>query len=239
MTKIALHGFTQSPEQWRGIFDGEIVAPWLPGHGPSADLSARSFDDAARSILELARSATDAPLLVGYSMGARLALSALAREPSLFKGAILIGVQPGLEEPEARAERRRWERKWIDMLEREGLESFLSAWEKLPLFGDQNDGPQAQAQAARRRSHTARGLAHALGALGLADMPNHWGELSKIPCPVELVVGEKDEKFRALAERALPRFPRARLHVIPGAGHNPLEDQPDETRALLRQLADS
>ncbi len=237
MRKIALHGFTQSPEQWRWIFEEEIVAPWLPGHGPTPDLSACSFDDAAQSILEVARSAPS--ILIGYSMGARLALSALAREPSLFERAILIGVQPGLEEPEARAERRLWERRWIDKLESEGLESFLSAWEQLPLFGDQKGGPQPQAQAARRRSHTALGLAHALRVLGLADMPNHWGDLSRIRCPVELVVGELDEKFRTLAERALPRLPSARLHVIPGAGHNPLESQPEATFALLRRLAGS
>lgn len=235
MRRIALHGFTQSPEQWDGLFDGELIAPWLPGHGPIPDLSARSFEDAAHSIVELARDAP--PILIGYSMGARLALSALTQKPTLFERAILIGVQPGLEDAEARAERRLWERGWIEMLEREGLEAFLCAWEQLPLFAGQKEGLGARAQAERRRGHTAHGLAHALDVLGLAGMPNHWDDLGKISCPVELVVGEKDAKFLALAERALPRFPQAELHVIPGAGHNPLEDQPEATRTRLRRLA--
>ena len=53
---------------------------------------------------------TDAVHLVGYSMGARLALGILAEHPELWedgtiRGATLIGVNPGLE-PEDRAARK-------------------------------------------------------------------------------------------------------------------------------------
>ena len=37
--------------------------------------------------------------------------------------------------------------------------------------------------------------------------------------PVTLVVGERDEKFRAIAERMAAAIPDARVVVAPGAGH--------------------
>jgi pimeloyl-ACP methyl ester carboxylesterase len=37
--------------------------------------------------------------------------------------------------------------------------------------------------------------------------------------PVELVVGERDEKFRAIAERMTAALVAGRLHVVPGTGH--------------------
>ena len=51
--------------------------------------------------------------------------------------------------------------------------------------------------------------------------------------PVELVVGERDEKFRAIAERMAERLPDARLHVVEGAGHAVHLERPDAVAELL------
>ena len=52
--------------------------------------------------------------------------------------------------------------------------------------------------------------------------------------PVELVVGERDEKFRAIAERMEAALPDARLHVVAGAGHAVQLEAPDAVADLLR-----
>jgi pimeloyl-ACP methyl ester carboxylesterase len=50
-------------------------------------------------------------------------------------------------------------------------------------------------------------------------MPSLWERLGELPMPVSAVVGERDPKFRAIAERM--GFP---VEVVPGAGHAlPLE----------------
>ena len=42
-----------------------------------------------------------------------------------------------------------------------------------------------------------------------------WDRLPELTIPVTLIVGERDEKFRALAEAMLERLPNAQLVTIP------------------------
>jgi 2-succinyl-6-hydroxy-2,4-cyclohexadiene-1-carboxylate synthase len=46
-----------------------------------------------------------------------------------------------------------------------------------------------------------------------------WDRLGELAMPVTLVAGERDEKFRAVAERMAGLIPAARVVVAPGAGH--------------------
>jgi 2-succinyl-6-hydroxy-2,4-cyclohexadiene-1-carboxylate synthase len=62
-------------------------------------------------------------------------------------------------------------------------------------------------------------LAAALRGLGTGVMPSLWDRLGELGVPVELVVGERDDKFRAIAGRMEAALADARLHVVPGAGH--------------------
>jgi 2-succinyl-6-hydroxy-2,4-cyclohexadiene-1-carboxylate synthase len=173
--------------------------------------------------------------VLGYSLGARVALGLCLEYPELFSRAALIGVNPGITEPSERTERVRWEQGFIEVLEREGLAAFLAQWEELPLFRSQASLP-AEARAVQRHiraSHRAEGLAHALRVLGTGQMPDYFPELGRLKLPVLLVAGENDVKFRSIAERAQALLQNARIAVVPGAGHNPLIEAPD---ALLASI---
>jgi pimeloyl-ACP methyl ester carboxylesterase len=67
-------------------------------------------------------------------------------------------------------------------------------------------------------------------------MPDHGPRLAGIDVPVGLVAGERDAKFRALAEAMAEGLPRGRLHVVPDAGHNVVLEQPAEIARLLQEL---
>ena len=60
-----------------------------------------------------------------------------------------------------------------------------------------------------------------------------WDALPSLTVPVTLAVGERDEKFRAIAERMAAALPRAEVVVIPGAGHAAQLEPPDAVAALL------
>lgn len=46
-----------------------------------------------------------------------------------------------------------------------------------------------------------------------------WDRLSEVRVPVLWVCGERDAKFRALAERAVPLLAKGTLAIIPDSGH--------------------
>ena len=231
---FALHGFAGTPETWLA-FVPEAVAPLLTGHGKQPDFSSRSFEEEVARLAREAR-AVGTPLhLLGYSQGARLALGLLLEAPECFVDAVLVGVNPGLETDTAREERLAWEDGFIQLLHQHGLDAFVDAWENLPLFQSQKrlSEPMRERTRRARRSHTAEGLAHAFGVLGLGRMPSYWPRLAEIRVPVTLVVGELDTKFRALAERMCATMPQARLVSVPDVGHNPLVEAPDVVSELL------
>jgi pimeloyl-ACP methyl ester carboxylesterase len=51
--------------------------------------------------------------------------------------------------------------------------------------------------------------------------------LAELSVPVSLLVGERDEKFRAIAERMAAALPEASVVVVPAAGHAVHLEAPD------------
>jgi 2-succinyl-6-hydroxy-2,4-cyclohexadiene-1-carboxylate synthase len=232
----ALHGFSRSPQSFETLALPHLWAPFLCGHGPTPDLHSQDFGAEIARVAALLRQNFQAPVsLLGYSMGARVALGLGLRHPDLFSRVTLIGVNPGLEDNQARTERLAWEAGWEELLLNEGLEAFDEQWRKQPLFASQNSLPQNVQEEQRRERwlHTPTGLAFALRVLGLGAMPNFWPELPNLKTPVLWVVGGKDEKFLRLAKRAASLSDFIQLEVVQGSGHNPLLEAPQQVRSLL------
>ena len=219
-----LHGFTGAPDVW----EGPGVALPVAGHHPEL-LGPITWDTEIRRL-----HAVLAPLapvhLVGYSMGARLALGLLAHDPTPFARATLISVNPGLADESQRRARVADDERWARLIETQGLPAFVDAWEAQPLFASQASVPAERRRRAheRRLRHDPAGLTAALRGLGLGVMPDLWPSLTTLPVPVTFVAGERDAKFAALAARAVAQAPRAALRVVPGAGHDLCLECPKE-----------
>jgi 2-succinyl-6-hydroxy-2,4-cyclohexadiene-1-carboxylate synthase len=244
---VLLHGFTGSPDSWaevRAHLDpDDAIAPALLGHdGTPGGPAVRTFGDEVDRLAGLIQEHWPDPSrptgahLAGYSMGGRVALGLLVRHPHLFRSATLIGASPGLSDPAEREARARRDEEWARLLESDGLDPFVAAWEELPLFATQDRAPAAGLDAQRRirLAHDPRGLARSLRVTGLAAMPDHRPALPRLDIPVRVVVGAEDEKFRALGQEMVALLPRGELRAIPGAGHNVVLERPDEVARLLR-----
>lgn len=242
---ILLHGFTGSPESWAAVRRSlphrtRVLAPALIGHDgtPGPERGATFADELDRLAGLVRAEGLQGARVVGYSLGGRVALGLLIRHPDLFSAATLIAVSPGLSDPAEREVRAASDGEWVRLLEREDLPTFVAAWEALPLWETQAAlSPEAAgAQRRIRLAHHPVGLARSLEALGLARMPDYRPRLGHIAVPVDLVVGEHDTKFRALAEEMVGRIPRSRVLIVRGAGHNVVLERPDEIARILQEL---
>jgi 2-succinyl-6-hydroxy-2,4-cyclohexadiene-1-carboxylate synthase len=214
-----LHGFLGTPEVWTDLAPANARAFALPGHGGGP---VRATWDANLDAIADAIGACD--VVVGYSLGARVALGLVATRR--VSRAVLISVNPGIADGE-RAARRASDAAWAKLLRTEGLAPFLAAWEAQPLFATQARAPQAlrDARRTRRANLDPEQLARSLEVMGLAEMPDY---RSAVDARCTLVVGADDAKYLAIAQ-SLP----ARVEVISACGHDPTLEQPGALAALL------
>jgi 2-succinyl-6-hydroxy-2,4-cyclohexadiene-1-carboxylate synthase len=227
-TLVLLHGFTQTRQSWRWTVAAlggryRAIVPDLPGHGLAAERRPASFAACAAYVRALA----PGPItLAGYSMGGRIALYAALALPALVERLILVGASPGIADPAEREARRRADAALADRIEAIGIEAFAAEWGAQALFAAQDPRVAAAAHADRLRN-TPAGLAAALRGLGTGTMPSLWDRLPGLAMPVCLVVGERDDKFRAIAEEMRREIPACRVEVVAGAGHAAQLERPD------------
>lgn len=241
MQLCLLHGFAQPASAWADVADAlaglelalDLRLCPTPGHDPALAVAA-DWDGA---IAALATRVPAHAVAVGYSFGARLALGLLAH--GAVAGAILIGVNPGLAEPAARAVRHAADARWAARLRALGTAGFLDEWEAQPLFATQARAPRARRQRRRaaRSALAPEPLAQALERLGLGAMPDLAPVLAARADHAHLLVGADDVRFRALAAAARARAPALGLDVIPASGHDPTLEAPAALAAAIARAA--
>lgn len=237
-TVLLLHGFTNTGASWGPIVAalGEryrALTPDIRGHGSASDARPATLEAV---IGDIASVAPDRLVLGGYSQGGRIALHAALTLSDRVERLVLIGASPGLADDAERAARRAADEELAAAIERSSIEEFADRWAATPVLAGQPATVLAAARADRLRS-TPAGLAAALRGLGTGALPSLWDRLGELAMPVTLVVGARDAKFRAVAERMAAAIPRAEVVVVEGAGHAVHLEAPERVAAALAQPA--
>jgi 2-succinyl-6-hydroxy-2,4-cyclohexadiene-1-carboxylate synthase len=217
---VLLHGFTNTGASWDEVVAAlpqryRPVAPDIRGHGTASDVQPVSLPGVVDDVATMAIGPFE---LVGYSMGGRLALHVALALPGRVRRLVLIGASPGIGDAAARAERLAADERLADEVEAMTIEAFADRWAQTAVLADQPPAVRA-AVAEQRLRNTPAGLAAALRGLGTGALPSLWERLGELGVPVDLVVGERDAKFQAIAREMAAALPAARVHVVAGAGH--------------------
>lgn len=219
---------------------GATAANRTDGAGEDPLASLRAVCDRVAAIVRLVARTEGAPVLVGYSMGGRIAAETIVRHPDLpLAGLVLESAGLGPTDEEARAALARRNSAWASRLRDEGVAAFMDWWETLPLFASQRDLPASARAAIRagREAHSAEALARSLEAWGAHHQATEAETLAALVAvrqaglPVRYLVGACDAKYAAMADRV--RAAGLPVVLIPLAGHNTHLEQPE---AFLRGL---
>jgi 3-oxoadipate enol-lactonase len=226
---LLLHAFPLDCRMWNETKQALEQAGW---HVSAPDLPGPEAEPTLAAWAERVLHGGEGRIVpVGVSMGGYLAFELWRRARERIAALVLVDTRAGAES----AESRRGRDETLELLDEVGVHAV---WGRLEgrLFA-----PGARREVVER----ARELALEQGAERLAaavtairDREDSTELLAEIDVPVLVVTGEDDTIAPpAEAEAMADALPRARLVRIPGAGHLPPLERPDDfTRALLAFL---
>jgi pimeloyl-[acyl-carrier protein] methyl ester esterase len=217
------------------------VAPDLRGHGRSSPSGPFGLADLARDLaLLLDRLALERAVLLGWSLGAQVALAALPLVRGRLAALVLVAGTPRFTAGEG----------WPHGLPAQSVEVLAHRVRRDParalarfqegMFAEGELDPAGRERVARVRAAVRPPDAGAaLAGLEVLAREDLRPALPGIDLPVLVVHGERDPVCPVGAARATAAaVPGARLVVLPGAGHAPFLSLPGPFRdALLSFLA--
>jgi 2-succinyl-6-hydroxy-2,4-cyclohexadiene-1-carboxylate synthase len=230
---MALHGFTGSPDDFESLRLHLPMRSWrgVELYGHSEDSPRTPLKDAWSVVADrVASELSPDTVLLGYSMGGRVALQVAVSAPERLSALILVGATPGLDDPR---QRRAADLALADHIESIPIERFLSEWAEKPIIASQRAiaEPYRLRMQARKSRLLPWGLANSLRGIGTGAMPSLWQRLPTIP--TLLITGERDEKFTDIARRMCEAMPSAHHTIIAGVGHCAHLEAPSEAAVAI------
>ncbi|XP_062111267.1 protein PHYLLO, chloroplastic isoform X2 [Humulus lupulus] len=215
---IFLHGFLGTSEDWTAIMKAvsrgaRCISIDLPGHGGTqiqyhgdkntilrTRLSIEVVADVVHSVIH--HITPEKVTVVGYSMGARIALYMALRFTDKVNGAVVISGSPGMKNEAARKIRRAIDDSRAQSLVSYGLDIFLETWYAGQLWNRLREHPKFNQIVGSRRNHhkDVRCLAKVLSNSSIGRQLPLWDDLNRSKTPLLIIVGEKDEKFKRIGQ---------------------------------------
>lgn len=186
-TVFCLHGFLGLPSDWDYFELPSLEFKKIDLY--SVKEPAGDFESWAQAFNELALKIPGPRVLLGYSLGGRLGLNALVRDPLIWDAAIFVSTHPGLPESE-REPRIRADELWAKRFESEEWISLVRAWNSNPAFGGK-PSPFIRGEELFQRAN----LAHALRAWSTGGQRELLPQLMTQELPILWITGQEDRKY--------------------------------------------
>ena len=240
---LLLHGFTGRGSGWSAHATAfarrfRVIVVDLPGHGRSGtprDPRRASIERSADDLALILHQVSVAPAhVLGYSLGARIALRLAVAHPGSVRRLILESPSAGIADPTERAARVAADEARAARIERDGIDAFVAEWEQEPVFASHR--ALSPSRIARLRADRLRnrpgGLATSLRGAGQGAMEPLHDRLATVASPTLVIAGALDPTGRTRAGTVAAAIPHARLEIVEGAGHTPHLENPRRFRTL-------
>lgn len=160
-------------------------------------------------------------ILMGYSMGGRLALHALIDHPSQWQAAIIVSAHPGLSDALEREKRTERDQQWAQRFAQEEWISLMKAWNQQELFAQ-------EAYCFERHEHhyQREKLVQSLLQGSLGKQQDLRQEIGQLTLPILWITGEKDLAYSQLAQSLSFHHPLSKWEIIAQSGHRIPWSQP-------------
>lgn len=195
----------------------------------------QGFDDWTKDFCDRAELAANGEksVLLGYSLGGRLALHACIHRPDLWEGVVVVGADPGLGSSEEKNQQFTRDRNWADRLKKEPLEQLVREWDEQPVFcGIENSAPRNleeldPIQLSQQFEVFSKGLQQNL-VPALSEL--------KTP-PVLFLAGEKDKKYQQIGDELAELCPVVESRWVEDSGHRVPWENPESFSRILIDFA--
>lgn len=237
---VCFHGFSESGSTWDGIAVSgyRLIRIDSMGHGRSARpmrLGPYSLSQMLSDLYRLIYTvAGETYALMGYSMGARLALLYALEYPEEVTHLVLESGSVGIEDETERQERYAADRILANRICEHDVQWFSETWAKLAIFQTQQSLPtKVQQQIQRRRLlNSPHALAFTLEGSGQGSMPYVGHRMSELTMPVCYISGELDTKYTAIGAQYFGNVHR----IVSKVGHNVHVEAPEVYGQILKQF---
>lgn len=237
---VLMHGWTHDHRSMQPIIDllkshYRITAVDLPGAGQS------DWDDSFDSVNQVADAMLDAlperAIYLGWSWGGAVCQSIAGRYPERVKQLILLGSVPKfIEAPD-----------WPGVPAPGFIAGFSpkddEAYKQMIL--DYYDVEFADAKAPDAHKHITELLNKTgltiprdieIQGIKIIDKEDLRQEFAAIQCPIDMIIGTKDESVPVDWEKIKALNPRVKIHFIENAQHMPFWTYPEEFNAVLQEV---
>ena len=237
MKIFCIHGNFQTSKVWQSLED-RLKAEISDLEVVAEDLYAKQFDgfdDWTEDFCNQVESEAneEKSILLGYSLGGRLALHACIHRPDLWQSVVVVGTDPGLGSSEEKNQQLTSDRNWADRLKKEPLDQLARDWDEQNVFcGIENQAPRNFNELDPNR------LSQQFEVFSKGLQQNLVPKLAELKRPPVLFIsGEKDQKYQVIGEKLAKSSSVFRSEVVADAGHRVPWENPESFARVLIDFA--
>lgn len=242
---LFLHGFTGSSNDWKFIV-GNLPSEFTPifidlvGHGNSTSsyeiekYSEGSHIEIINQVIEFL--SIQEIILVGYSMGGRLALSFTINFPNKVKALVLESSSFGIENLVERKERVLSDIELAAKIKNIGISNFIDYWMNIPLFESMGNIDPLKVEKLKKRKiaeNSVVGLKNSLVGFSQGKMKFLGESLKTIKIKVLILAGELDEKYCGIGAEMHREIQNSEFKIVSDCGHNVHFEKPEDFLKFL------